>query len=502
MIVIGGGATGLGAALDAVSRDFKVLLLEQDDFCKATSSRSTKLIHGGVRYLEQAELGLVRSALRERGRLLSNAPHVVTEAEFILPSQSLLQRIYYGMGLKFYDFLSSRHDRLGSSRFLSNQQVHDKIPNLKIDKFNGGVSYWDAQFDDARLGIQLAQTIEKHGGIVVNSVEVSDLLQKQQLVVGVEAKDCRSGKSYEITADVVINATGIFTDTIRSMDDPASKPLLTHSRGSHLVVDGDFLSGSSAMMIPKTDDGRVLFAIPWKNRTVIGTTDVPVAKPTLEPVPTPDEIDYMLEHISRYLNQSPGKDDILSVFAGLRPLVSAESSNTSDISRDHHIEISDSGLITITGGKWTTFREMGQDAINHAINQGDLPNVESRSDELKIHGYKENPTHEQDLAEWGSDVERIENFLEESPPELQETLHPSFPYPRGIVIWCARHEMARGIEDILARRTRCLFMDAQATIDCAKDVADLMADERNYSREWTQEQVKEFTKLAENYLPD
>jgi len=502
LIVVGGGATGLGTALDAVSRDFNVLLLEQDDFCKATSSRSTKLIHGGVRYLEQAELGLVRSALRERGQLLTNAPHVVTEAEFILPSQNLLQRIYYGMGLKIYDLLSSGRHRLGSSRLLSNQQIQEKMPNLKTQKFSGGVCYRDAQFDDARLGIQLAQTIEKHGGTVVNSVRVTDLLRNHNQIAGVEAEDRRSGKRYELSADVVINATGIFTDSIRSMDEPESEPLLTHSRGSHLVVDQEFLTGSSAMVIPKTDDGRVLFAIPWKNRTVIGTTDVPVDQPRLEPTPTPDEIDYMLKHIGRYLDKSPERDDILSVFAGLRPLVSAGSSNTSAISRDHHIEITNSGLITVTGGKWTTFREMGEDAVSHAIDHGPLPEVASRSSQIKIHGYTEEQSTEQNLSEWGSDGQRIRKFLQGNPPEYQEKLHPSFPYPRGLITWCTRHEMARGIEDILARRTRCLFMDARATLECVEDVVELMAEERNYSREWKQNQIEEFTDLAQNYLPN
>lgn len=504
LIVIGGGATGLGTALDAVSRGFNVLLLEQADFCKATSSRSTKLIHGGVRYLEQAEVGLVRSALKERGQLLNNAPHVVTEANFVIPGHNLWERIYYGLGLKVYDLLSFGH-RLGSSKFLSQKQLKERVPNINSKHFNGGIGYRDAQFDDARLGIQLAQTITEQGGTVINSFEVTGFLRTKGKINGVRAIDKQQGETYLIRADSVINATGIFTDSIRSMVNPETEPLLSHSRGSHIVVDQKFLAGSSAILVPKTNDDRVLFAIPWENRTLIGTTDIPVDEPVMEPVPTPEEIDYMIEHIDYYLEESPDRSDILSVFAGLRPLVSEDTSNTSEISRDHHLEIDPSGLITIAGGKWTTFRRMGEDAVEMAIDHSFLPDQPSRSREIQIHGYQDRSESVKEketsaLSGWGQDRKRIKKWMNNQ-QEMQTKLHPNLPYPRGIVTWCTRHEMVRGVEDILARRTRALFLDAQAAIESAEDVAQLMAEEVNQDEKWKEDQVAKFKGVAQNYLP-
>jgi glycerol-3-phosphate dehydrogenase len=499
MVVIGGGATGLGTALDAVSRGFNVLLLEQSDFCKATSSRSTKLIHGGVRYLEQAEVGLVRSALKERGQLLDNAPHVVTKAEFVIPTNSLFERLYYGVGLKVYDLMSWGH-RLGTSQLLSGDTLREKLPNLKADSFSGGVSYRDAQFDDARLGIQLAQTIEQHGGTVLNYARVSELLTDDGTVTGVVVEDTMNDQTYQNTADTVINATGIFTDEIRQMADPESRDLMTFSRGSHIVVDGDFLPGSNAMLIPKTEDGRVLFAIPWKNRTLIGTTDIPVPEPTLDPSPTDEEINYMLEHVTTYLKNVPERNDILSTYAGLRPLVASNADKTSEISRDHHVEVTKPGMITVTGGKWTTFREMGEDAVDQAINSGTLSDKSSSSRDVEIHGYTTNQASSDHLSVWGSDRERINDFIEGN-PEWGKPLHPDLPYPRGIVPWSVRHEMARTVEDVLSRRTRCLILDARATMNCAEDVAELMVAELGYDEDWQKQQVKRFRELAENYIP-
>lgn len=501
MIVIGGGATGLGTALDAASRDLSVLLLEQSDFCKSTSSRSTKLIHGGVRYLEQGEIGLVRSALKERSYLLNHAAHVVSEREFVLPARSWFQKMYYGMGLKGYDLLSWG-DPVENSAFLSREETLDKLKTLEADRFTGGIAYRDGQFDDARLGIQVAKTVEQHGGTVVNYFPVTDLLVENGTVRGVRARDREDETSYEIRADSVINAAGIFTDSIRRMVDPDRNDLLSVSQGIHVVVDQSYLPGETALLIPETDDGRVLFAIPWHNRVLIGTTDVPVDEPKLEPIPSEDEITYLLDHASRYLSPAPERSDILSTFAGLRPLVKPESQeNTSQISRDHMIEVDRSGLITITGGKWTTFREMAEDTVDRALRETDRDFRSSCSDELDIQGHTPNPPSNLAWDTYGTEAKQVQQLHKED-SKYDKPFHEELPYRRSQVIWAVRQEMARTVDDVLARRTRSLFLDARAALECAQTVAEIMAEELERDDDWIEHQINAFRSLAANYLPE
>ncbi len=351
VVVIGGGATGMGTALDAAARGYKVLLLEQHDFGKGTSSRSTKLIHGGVRYLQQGNITLVLEALHERGLLISNAPHLVHHQAFVVPSYDWWSGPFYGIGLKVYDMMAGRLG-LGPSKRISREETLQRIPTLEPHELRGGIIYYDGQFDDSRLVINLAQTLAELGGTLINYMPVTALSKQDGMIRGVVAVDSESGKEYTLNSKVVINATGIFTDRIVKMDDPAARDLLALSQGVHIILEREFLPGDSAIMVPHTEDGRVLFAIPWHDKVVVGTTDSQVNSPSLEPRAARDEIDFLLEHAARYLTKDPGKKDIKSIFAGIRPLVnSGESASTAEISRDHFVFISQSGLVTITGGK-------------------------------------------------------------------------------------------------------------------------------------------------------
>jgi len=362
-VVIGGGATGAGVALEAASRGYKTLLLEQNDFGKGTSSRSTKLVHGGVRYLQQGNISLVLEALKERGILAKNAPHLVHNLSFIVPNYDWWEGPFYGIGLKLYDLLAGRAG-FGKSKFLSREKTIETIPNIETKGLDGGVIYHDGQFDDARLVINILQTAEEQGATVVNYMPVISLHKKNSLISGVIARDDEKGKEYKIRAKVVVNACGPFSDGIRKMDDPTCRPIIQPSQGTHIVLDRDFLAGDSAIMVPHTSDGRVIFAIPWNNRVLLGTTDTKIENVELEPRPREDEIEFLLNQISPYLSRDPKKEDILSVFTGIRPLVAEEDeSNTASLSREHTISISRSGLVTIAGGKWTTYRKMAQRRI-------------------------------------------------------------------------------------------------------------------------------------------
>ena len=499
LIVIGGGATGLGAAVEGASRGYKTLLVEQHDFAKGTSSRSTKLVHGGVRYLQQGNVSLVLEALHERGLLLQNAPHLVHNQSFIVPNYVWWEGPFYGVGMKVYDLMAGRLG-LGPSKLLSREETLQRIPTLEPEGLRGGVIYHDGQFDDSRLAINLAQTLVDLGGAPVNYLKVTGLLKANGFVHGLRAVDNETGREYEIKGRVVINATGVFTDSILQMDDPAARNLVAPSQGIHLVFDKEFLAGDSAIMVPKTDDGRVLFAVPWHGKVVVGTTDTPVAEPTLEPRALDEEIDFILKHAARYLTKDPKRADALSVFAGLRPLVKpADNRGTAAISRDHFLVVSPSGLVTITGGKWTTYRRMGEDTINQAAQVAGLDERESRTKNLRIHGWLENADRRDLLYVYGSDAPAIRQMIQDQ-PALGEKLHLRLPYVKAEVVWAARHEMARSVEDVLARRTRALLLDARASIEAAPTVAEIMAVELGRDEGWKQTQIKEYTSLAKGYL--
>lgn len=499
-MIIGGGATGLGAAVDAGSRGYRTLLLEQSDFGKGTSSRSTKLVHGGVRYLQQGNISLVLEALRERGRLIENAPHLVTNRSFVLPAYSWWERPFYGIGLKIYDQLAGKRS-LGNSRFLSRDETLRMLPGIQDDHLRGGVIYHDGQFDDARLAIALARTAVDLGASVVNYVRVDGLLKTAGRVRGVSARDLETGDELEIPSRVVVNATGAFVDAVRRLDDPRARNMVSPSQGIHIVLDRAFFPSESALLIPRTADGRVLFAVPWHGRVLLGTTDTPVDQVSLEPRPLEEEIEYLLEYAGRYFKQRPTRSDVLSTFAGLRPLVSSgDDTDTASISREHVVRISKSGLITVTGGKWTTYREMAEDTIDEAVRTGNLANRRSRTANLRLHGWRRPGAQPDPFDAYGADGPFVQKIVDEE-DGLGEILHARLPYQRGEVVWAVRHEMARTVDDVLSRRTRALTLDAQAAIECASDVADLMARELDRDERWKASQLREFRQLAGTYLP-
>ena len=501
VIVVGGGATGLGAAVDAASRGFQTLLLEQADFAKGTSSRSTKLVHGGVRYLAQGDIGLVREALYERGLLFKNAAHLVKNESFIIPNYEWWGGAFYTIGLTLYDLLAGKLG-FGRAKHISKKEVINRIPTIQQKSLYGGVVYHDGQFDDSRLAVNLAQTCLEQGATVLNYFRVIGLIKSSQSkVAGVTTMDIESGKTYSIKGKTVINATGVFVDDLLQMDKPGKKPLVRSSQGVHLVIDRSFMPGNQAIMIPKTDDGRVLFVVPWHDKLVVGTTDTPLDEHKLEPVALDEEIDFIIRTSAKYLVKAPTPKDVLSVFAGLRPLAAPTngSSKTKEISRSHKLIVTESGLITITGGKWTTYRKMGEDTIDKAIEIGKLRPYKCKTKELSIHGSKIVGDRTDHLYVYGTDEEAILALGKEN-SSWKEKLHPRLPYIKAEVIWGVRHEMARTVEDILARRVRALFLDARAAIDLAPIVADLIAGELSKDAAWKDQQISAFTKLAQSYL--
>jgi glycerol-3-phosphate dehydrogenase len=501
-LVIGGGATGVGVAVDAASRGYSVLLLDQSDFGKGTSSRSTKLVHGGVRYLQQGNIPLVMEALRERGRLRRNAPHLVKDLAFVVPNYVWWEAPFYGIGMKVYDALAGRYG-FGHSKNLSREETVQRLPTIETEGLKGGVMYHDGQFDDARLLVDLAQTAAGQGATLLNYVKVTKLQKDADgYIVGAEAKDQETGEILRPEARVVINATGVFTDGIRRMDDPAARPMIQPSQGVHLVLPRPFLGGDSAIMVPHTDDDRVLFAIPWHDVVVVGTTDTPVETPSLEPRPLKEELDFLLTHAARYLTRDPTPADVLSCFAGLRPLVGGgDDEDTASLSRDHTLQVSNSGLVTITGGKWTTYRKMAEDTVDHGIVLGGLEPRECITRELNIHGFHTHPERFGDLAAYGSDAPAVEALLS-SDPTLAKPIHPTLRARAGEVVWAVREEMARTVDDVLARRTRSLILDARATANAALTVAELMAEELGQGSDWVEAQVSEFRERAEGYILD
>ena len=494
--VIGGGATGMGVAVDAAARGLDVVLLEAHDFGKGTSSRSTKLVHGGVRYLEQGNISLVMSALKERGLLRQNAPHLVHDLAFVVPNYSWWEAPFYGIGLKLYDLLAGKYG-FGVSKLLTKEETLERLPALEPEELRGGVIYYDGQFDDARLLIHLAMTAADHGAAPVNYCPATGLLRDAEgYINGVTACDEETGEELRISAQIVVNATGVFTDSIRKMADPAADPLVVTSQGIHLVFDRSFLKGDTALMVPRTSDGRVLFVIPWHGHAVAGTTDTPLDAPCFEPRPLDEEIEFILETASRYLSRPPTRADVLAVYVGLRPLVKGEG-KTSALSRDHVIHVDTSGLLTITGGKWTTYRHMAEDCVDHAITLGRLRDEPCPTRNLRIHGYLENTDSLGALEVYGSDAEAIRALAQE--PKLAPQLHSALPYIAAEVVWAAREEMARTVEDVLARRTRALFLNAGAASAMARPVASLLAAELGRDEAWAAAQVTAFRTLAEQY---
>lgn len=499
VVVVGGGATGLGAAVDAASRGYSTLLLEQGDFAKGTSSRSTKLIHGGVRYLRQGHIGLVKEALHERGALRRLAPHLVRDLAFVVPVYDWWEGPFYGLGFKLYDALAGDLG-IAPSRNLTRKATLERIPTVEPRGLRGGVIYHDAQFDDARLAVSLARTLDDIRGTPLNYLKVVRLRKEGGRVAGVFARDEEHPDRpvYEIRARVVINATGVFCDALRRLDRRGAAPLVRPSRGVHLVLDRAFLPGDSAIMVPHTEDGRVLFAVPWHDRVLLGTTDTAAARPVAEPRASRGEVDFLLRHAARYLARKPRRADVLSVFAGLRPLFRARGGSTAGLSREHAIDVSPSGLVTVTGGKWTTYRRMGEDVVNRAAEVVGLDPRPSQTMNLLIHGWTEDAAAIQSV--YGADVDSL-RALVASEPALAAPLHARLPYNGAEVLWAVRHEMARTVEDVLARRTRALLLDARASMDAAPQVAAMLARELGRDAAWRDRQVHAYRALARGYLP-
>lgn len=499
VIVIGGGATGLGAAVDAASRGYRTLLLEQGDFGCGTSSRSTKLVHGGVRYLRQGNLALVREALRERAILLRNAPHLAHDLPFVIPLYRWWERFFYGTGMALYDLLSGAHG-LKHSRHLTRQETLDLVPTVRRRNLRGGVLYHDGQFDDARMAICLARTIADRGGTPLNYMTVSGLGVEAGRIASVTAVDDESGREYHLAARSVINATGVRCDEVRRMDEPHCAPLITLSQGAHLVLDRSFLPGRCAVMIPRTDDGRVFFAIPWYDHVIIGTTDSPRDSVEAEPVPLPEEIEFLLAHAGRCLERQPLRSDVLSTFAGLRPLIGGTPGRkTAQLSREYLLSVSVSGLVTITGGKWTTYRSMAAAAVDAAARQGGLAPRPSATASLRLHGWQQPSSSGGAPDRYGTDREPLAR-LAAGNPAWDEQLHPRLTATAAEVVWAVRAEWARSVEDVLARRLPALFVDAAASREIASRVAALTAAELGRDQLWEEQQRERFDAVAARYL--
>jgi glycerol-3-phosphate dehydrogenase len=498
IIVIGGGATGLGIALESVSRGYKTLLVEQSDFAKSTSGKSTKLVHGGVRYLAQGNIALVHEASIERHILCNNAPHLVKNQTFIIPVYSIWDALKYTVGLKLYDWMAGRLS-LGSSVFISKSEVLRRLPQIRQENLSGGILYHDGQFDDARLAINLAQTIAENGGTVLNYVKVTGLIKNENgIVTGAMLRDIGTKKEYRVNSTAVVNATGVFVDEIMKMDDTQARNKIAVSRGIHLVVDRSFSSSDDAIMIPKTSDGRVLFLIPWHDKLVIGTTDTPANQPSLEPTASESEIEFILENTAAYLTKKPERKDILSVFAGLRPLAAPKEGKqkTKEISRSHKIEVSAAKLFTIIGGKWTTYRRMGEDMVNCLEKQLPLQHTRSRTAEMPIHGYLKGQNFSNPFYFYGSD----EIYIREKLRDENEWISKKLNLHKAQVLWSIENEMACTVDDMLSRRTRCLLLDAKESLRIAPAVAELMAEAMGKNEKWIEEQLSDYSSLTKNYI--
>ncbi len=498
--VVGGGATGLGVALDSALRGYRTILFDSGDFARGTSSRSTKLIHGGVRYLARGEFALVREALHERSVLLRNAPHLVRPLRFVIPAYQRWAKLYYGIGLWLYDHLAGRNS-LGTSQVVGRAEVLRLAPSLREQGLRGGVVYQDAQFDDARLAIALARSSSDAGAVVLNYVRVLSLRREGERLCGLTVRDEETGRDWPISARVVVNAAGVFADSIRRMDEPTSTPILQPSRGIHLVFPRSILPGEAAVLIPKTDDGRVVFAIPWLGRVVVGTTDTPVDVTDIDPQPSESEVLYLIDHASRFLDRSLGRSDVLAQFAGLRPLLAKGATEaTRGLSREHALFVSPSGLVTIVGGKWTTYRRMATQTVDRAAKVAGLPSRPCTTEFHRLHGADLMEEPLEPLSTYGQEKKRLQEVLAER-PEWNEPIAAGFPNVMGEVVWAVRHEMARTVEDVLARRTRLLMLDARAASEAAARVAETMAEALGRNREWQIHEIARFREIAAHAIP-
>jgi glycerol-3-phosphate dehydrogenase len=497
VIIIGGGASGLGAAVDSAQRGYKTLLLEKNDFAKGTSSRSTKLVHGGVRYLQNGDISLVIEALKERGIMKKNAPQMVKDMSFVIPFYDWWNSPFYGLGLKVYDMMAGKLG-LGPSELLDKQETISLINNVKNDGLRGGVIYHDGQFDDSRMAISLARTACELGATILNYVEVKQLTKENDLISGLEAIESESEKKFLIKGKVIINATGVFSDSVIQMDKPEARPMIRPSQGVHIVLEKEFLEGPHAIMIPHTSDGRVLFAVPWHNHVVLGTTDTPIDETLEEPRPKDEEIDFILANAGQYMTKKPKRKDVKSVFAGLRPLAANQGSNTEtkEISRHHKVNVSTSGLISLLGGKWTTYRKMAEDAINTASMVGGLKDVKCRTHKLKLSGYDENIDFDNPLHAYGSDATKI---TAQGTARDNKSLSSKFYITKNLILWSIQKEMAIHLEDVLARRIRCLFLDAKETQKIAPSVAEIMANYLNKDEFWIKDELSSTNKIIKNY---
>ena len=497
VVIIGGGASGLGTALDAASRGYKTLLLEKSDFAKGTSSRSTKLVHGGVRYLQNGDISLVIEALRERGIMRKNAPHLVQDLSFVIPSYDWWNSPFYGLGLKIYDMMAGKLG-LGLSTLLNRKETLDLIPNVEQKDLRGGVIYHDGQFDDARMAISLALTATSHGATLLNYMNVKAFEKKNELIKSVVVKDVFTGTHFKVKGKVVINATGVFSDQIIKMDQPDAKSMIQPSQGLHLVLDKRFLQTQHAIMVPHTTDGRVLFAVPWHKHVVVGTTDTPLqGVPKEEPIPLEKEIDFILENAGKYMTRKPTRKDVKSVFAGLRPLAASQNNtkSTKEVSRHHKIIVSTSGLVSILGGKWTTYRKIAEDTINTALAVGGLPERKCNTELLPIYGYDYHSDWSDPMHVYGTEADKIRALN----PKGNKSISRKLFITENQIVWAMQEEMAVCLEDILARRTRCLFLNTRETLKIAPTVAKIMANTLGKTEQWVADQIVQFESLSKNY---
>jgi len=504
--VVGGGATGLGVALDAAARGFRVALVESHDFAKGTSSRATKLVHGGVRYLAQGNISLVREALHERTTLLNNAPYLAQPLAFVMPSYRWWETLFYGLGLTVYDLLAGKAG-LGKTEFLGKAETLQLLPMARPEHLKGGVKYWDGQFNDARLALALARSAAVRGALLVNYCSAEGLLYENGKIVGLWCRDTLTGNQYRVRSKCVVNAAGVWVDELRESDNPAHqmgggspvKPMVAPSQGVHIVVDREFLGSDTALMVPKTSDGRVLFAVPWLGKVILGTTDTPRNDLAREPMAFEEEVEFILGESAGYLRKAPQRSDVRSIWVGLRPLVKPqddEGEATKALSREHTVIVSRSGLVTVTGGKWTTYRAMAEDVLaicakKDLIGQSapgvttHLPLVGadhataaktiSISEAPGIHSYGDEAAQVESLP--GSNVWVCEGLTE------------------AMVRFAARHEYAVTVEDMLARRSRLLFLDARRALGVARQVGAVLAQETGLDP-----QTDAFMTLATSYF--
>ena len=498
VLIIGGGASGLGIAVDAANRGYSTLLLERDDFAKGTSSRSTKLVHGGVRYLQNGDVSLVIEALKERGIMKQNAPHLVRDMSFVIPIYSWWNGPFYSVGLKIYDMMAGDLG-LGKSQWLSKKQTTDMIQNVNQGELRGGVVYHDGQFDDARMAISLALTSDSLGASLLNYAEVTSIKKQNGLVSGVSFQDTITSENYEVSASVVINATGVFSDAIMAMDDAQAKPRITPSQGIHLVLDRSFLKGDHAIMIPQTSDGRVLFAVPWHDHVILGTTDTLIDTPLSDPEALDQEIDFVLNNAAQYMHKKPTRRDVKSVFAGLRPLAAsaAKEGKTKEISRHHKVHVSTSGLVSVLGGKWTTYRKMAEDTLSAAAMVGGLPTKKCKTRKLKLFGYQAGLSFDDPLHVYGSERTKV---LSEGPEVQNKSLSDKYYISKNQILYSMRYEMAMRLEDVIARRVRALFLDARETQRLLPEIAQIMAEELHKDADWIKNEIKHTEQILKTYL--